>query len=257
MVPKGALHGFRIANLAGAVWNSVLGLAGAVVLEDAARLLSALTAKGAGVRATPDFVLIDPLHFIDGLADSAEAALIRHCLEERAAPVVTSEWLIYCAQLGKPVDPSVSPLFVYNPNVCKPQVVRCGEEGAKERYVVKDVVYFNADATSDRRLGRIEEFLRRNVKSAMQVRVSPLALTGDGSELVVSETKESTVLLSADRLCGRPVVLSWAAYRSAEYAVGDPSTLACSEEWGDRAARALSLQSRHGSRPDICFSQDY
>ena len=240
---QGVFHGVRIANIANEFWSRVTKKAGASVpATDRATLLNMLTSSRSSGRVSllPDYVIIDPISYVDGIRDPLDEKIISHCLQSENPRLVSTDWVVFCLQLGEIVNPKQKPL-VY--------------KGVKERFEIHDIVYFRT-AASDRAVGRIIEFTRRRTESPLMARILPLQVRDFGRRRELTYSDNCETLVAADSLDGRPVVLNNRAYASAEYANGDVTVLSADEEWTAQELRRVSGCVEEGER-DICFSQDY
>lgn len=251
---QGVFHGVRIANIANEFWSRVTKKAGASVQPtDRASLLNMLTSSRSSGRASllPDYVIIDPISYVDGIRDPLDEKIISHCLQSENPRLVSTDWVVFCLQLGEIVNPKISAVFGFHGDIQKPLVYK----GVKERFEIHDIVYFRT-AANDRAVGRIIEFTRRSTESPLMVRILPLQVRDVGRRRELTYSDNCETLVAADSLDGRPVVLPHRAYASAEYANGDVTVLSADEEWTAQELRRVSGCVEEGER-DICFSQDY
>ena len=76
---QGVFHGVRIANIANEFWSRVTKKAGASVQpNDRASLLNMLTSSRSSGRVSllPDYVIIDPISYVDGIRDPLDEKII-------------------------------------------------------------------------------------------------------------------------------------------------------------------------------------
>jgi hypothetical protein len=255
----GVFKNIRLANLAGGIWDRILTLSGGTLIsEDKEFLLKSIGQRALPFKGKlliqPDYVIIDPLYINGGVDEQ----IISKCLESHNIVVVTTDWIVYCIQTGELIDPYSSILFTYHADLQKPLWYKSAATG---RFEIKDVVYYKSSLHSeDRCIGRILEFSRRTITSAMQVRIQPLLLEETSTERVITLCNGMECLISADCLDSRPVVIDWETYHKVDYAIGDITVLASSPEWERLELSLLATddsQDEYGNAKNICFSQDY
>ena len=287
--PLQVFHTVRVANLAGKIWSTILSSAGGFLCtQDISSLMQTLKNegrnKGTKVQIKPDYIVIDSLsllsHNKNGASGqgSVESSIVHMVKEEErrsersksGITLVTTDWVVYCLQLGQLVDPSCCPLFaprVTNSPCSSPLVYK----GTGERYVVKDIVYFAypsehaAANPQSRGVGRIVEFVRQSINnSAMMVKLQLLHIERVQNRRMVSQdASQRFILVPADCLEGRPVVLTEAKYAEMGYTLGDVSILACEESWRreeeekEEETEDEDSEDQQQRRQKICFSQDY
>ena len=252
----GVFHGIRIVNTAAEFWSKILLRAGANLQSmDKSTLLSTITTSRSSsgrVSILPDYVVIDPLSYVDGIQEPLEHKLISHCIRFNSPQLVTTDWIVYCLQVGEIVNPKLSTVFEFHNDVQKPLVFK----GIKERFEIHDIVYFKT-AANDRAVGRVLEFTRRSIESPLMVRILPFKVEEIGKRRTLKYSDQNEMLVAATSLDGRPVVLSHSAYSSAEYASGDVTVLSADEEWARQEQVRVAGGGLDEPERSIFFSQDY
>ena len=243
-------------NIAAEFWSRILQRAGANLQSmDKSTLLSCLTnsrTSSGRVNILPDYIVFDNLTYLDGIQEPIDQRLISHCTRSNSPQLVTTDWIVYCLQMGELVNPKLSALFEFHHDVQKPLVFK----GIKERFEIHDIVYFKT-AANDRAVGRVLEFTRRSIESPLMVRILPFKVEEIGKRRTLKYSDLNETLMAATSLDGRPVVLSHAAYSSAEYAAGDVTVLSADEEWAREEQLRVSGGRAEEPERSIFFSQDY